>query len=82
MSNLTGLKMNWKQEIAIYIRDLFRRRTLLEVVSKEMADARLEKLDAERSVEYAQSVVLYNEKRITRLNKLLAEYTQAQEKTQ
>ena len=74
--------MNWKQEIAIYIRDLFRRRTLLEVVSKEMADARLEKLDAERSVEYAQSVVLYNEKRITRLNKLLAEYTQAQEKTQ
>lgn len=70
---------NMKQAIIAYMRDLFRSRTLLEVVSKELADAQLEKLNAERSVEYAQSLVSYNEKRIVRLNKRLAEYSATQE---
>lgn len=71
--------MDWKKVTIAYMKDLFRRHTLLEVVAKELADAQLEKLNAERSVEYAQSLVSYNEKRIARLTKRLAEYSPTQE---
>ena len=48
--------------------------TPLEVIAAELADAHLEKLDAETAVEYAQSIVNYNLTRITRLNARLEEY--------
>ena len=56
---------------------LFRQRTKLELITQELVEAHLEKLEAETGLEYAQSIVDYNEARITRLNKYLA----TQEKT-
>jgi len=50
------------------IKQLFRQRTPLEMITKELAFAHLEKLDAETAVDYAQSIVDYNTARINRLN--------------
>jgi hypothetical protein len=41
------------------------------VILKELQEAQLRKLDAESAVEYAVSVVQYNEKRIKRLEERL-----------
>ena len=49
--------------------------TPLEVVSKELAEARLEMLQAETAVDYAESIVMYNKIRIERLNQHIADYT-------
>ena len=56
-----------------FIRDYMRQPTHMEVVNKELEEARLEKLEAETAVEYAQSIVQYNTKRIDRLNTYIAE---------
>jgi hypothetical protein len=48
--------------------------TPLEVVTRELALAHLERLDAEGAVEYATAVLEYNEKRIERLNIRIKEY--------
>lgn len=50
-----------------YIKEKFRQPTPLEVVSKELAQAHLRKLEAETAVDYARSIVAYNEARIKRL---------------
>jgi len=50
------------------IKQLFRQKTPLEMITKELAFAHLEKLDAETAVDYAQSIVDYNTARINRLN--------------
>lgn len=50
------------------IKQLFQPRTPLEMITKELAIAHLEKLDAETAVDYAQSIVDYNTARINRLN--------------
>ena len=42
---------------------------------KELREAHMRKLEAESAVEYARSVVAYNEQRIARLHKRLAEHT-------
>ena len=63
--------MNWKELTVRYIRDLVKPRTIREVILKEMQEAQLRKLDAESAVEYAVSVVQYNEKRIKRLEERL-----------
>ena len=39
-----------------------------EMVKKELEEAYIEKLEAETAVEFAQSIVQYNTKRIDRLN--------------
>jgi hypothetical protein len=50
-----------------YLKEKFRQPTPLEVVSKELAQAHLRKLEAETAVDYARSVVAYNDARIKRL---------------
>lgn len=56
------------------MREPFKRPTPMELIATELADAHLEKLNAETAVEYAQSIVDYNVTRITRLNARLEEY--------
>ena len=56
------------------MREPFKKPSPLELIAAELADAHLEKLEAETSVEYAQSIVDYNVTRITRLNSRLDEY--------
>ena len=56
------------------MKEPFKKPTPLEVIAAELADAHLEKLDAETAVEYAQSIVDYNVTRITRLKVRLEEY--------
>lgn len=52
----------------------FKKPTPLQLIAAELADAHLEKLNAEAAVEYAQSIVDYNKARITRLNSRLSSY--------
>ncbi len=63
--------MNWKELTVKYIKDLVKPRSIREVILKEMREAQLRKLEAEAGVEYAMSVVQYNEKRIKRLEERL-----------
>jgi len=56
------------------IKEPFKKPTPLEMIAAELADAHLEKLNAETAVEYAQSIVDYNTTRIARLNARLEEY--------
>jgi len=45
-----------------------------EVITRELAQAHLDRLEAEGAVEYATAVMEYNEKRIARLNERMKEY--------
>lgn len=65
--------MNWRDLTIKYVKDLLRAKTPLEMVQKELIEAQLAKLQAETSVEYSQSIVNYNEQRISRLYKRIAE---------
>lgn len=56
-----------------YLKEKFRQPTPLEVVSKELAQAHLRKLEAETAVDYARSVVAYNDARIKRLEAYMKE---------
>jgi len=56
------------------MKEPFKRPTPMEMIAAELADAHLEKLNAETAVEYAQSIVNYNTTRIERLNTRLEEY--------
>jgi len=56
------------------MKEPFKKPTPLEMIAAELADAHLEKLNAETAVEYAQSIVDYNMTRIARLNTRLEEY--------
>jgi len=56
------------------MKEPFKKPTPLEMIAAELADAHLEKLNAETAVEYAQSIVDYNTTRIARLNTRLEEY--------
>jgi hypothetical protein len=57
-----------------FIKNYFRRPAPLEVIAAELAVAQLSKLEAETAVDYAVSVVRYNDTRIARLTKHLAMY--------
>ena len=65
--------MNWRELTIKYVKDLLRARTPLEVAEKELIEARHSKMQGQTAVEYAQSIVSYNEKRISRLTDLIAE---------
>jgi hypothetical protein len=67
MSNLTGQYMTWREIITNFVRDALRTKTELEILQKELHEARLSKLEAETALEYATSVVSYNDARIARL---------------
>lgn len=56
------------------IKNYFRRPTPLEMVAAELATAHLAKLEAETAVDYAVSVVRYNDTRIKRLEQHINQY--------
>lgn len=57
------------------IKRLLRRLTPLEMASRELAEAELQKLTAQTAQEYASSVVSYNTSRIGRLKSFIASQT-------
>jgi hypothetical protein len=64
--------MKLRQLIANFIKEALRPRTTQEIVAIELREAYLAKLEAETTLEYAQSMVDYNKSRIDRLtNRLL-----------
>jgi hypothetical protein len=68
--------MKMMNKFSKYFVDFVRPRTLHEIIAKELREAQLRKLEAESGVEYAKSVVSYNEQRIVRLLKRLNEHTE------
>ena len=56
-----------------FVRDVLRPRTMEEIINKELREAHLSKMDAEKALEYANSVVEYNRQRIRRLEERLKE---------
>ena len=67
--------MNWVDTTAKFIKELFKPKTINEIIAKELREAHLKKLEAESAVEYAVSIVQYNQERIKRLEKRLTEHT-------
>ena len=65
--------MTKRETIVTFIKDMLRPRTLREIIDIEMRDATLCKMQAEKSLEYAMSVVDYNRQRIRRLEEKLLE---------
>jgi len=63
--------MTKRETLVAFIRDMLRPRTLKEIIEIEMRDAYLSKMQAEKSLEYATSVVEYNRNRIRRLEERL-----------
>jgi hypothetical protein len=58
-----------------HIKERMRQPTPLEMITKELTTAHLAKLEAESAVDYAKSVVAYNDARIKRLDAYLKEQT-------
>jgi hypothetical protein len=65
--------MTKRETLVAFIKDMLRPRTLREIIDIEMRDAYLSKMHAEKSLEYATSVVDYNRQRIRRLEEKLKE---------
>ena len=65
--------MTKRETIVSFIKDMLRPRTLKEIIDIEMRDATICKMQAEKSLEYAMSVVEYNRQRIRRLEDKLIE---------
>jgi hypothetical protein len=65
--------MTKRETLVAFLRDMLRPRTLKELIDIEMRDAYLCKMHAEKSLEYATSVVEYNRQRIRRLEEKLKE---------
>jgi hypothetical protein len=57
-----------------FFKDYYRELTPAEVITKELAQAHLDRLEAEGAVEYAQAVLDLNMTRIERLNTRMEEY--------
>ena len=64
--------MAWREIITNLVRDTLRAKTELEILQKELHEASLSKLEAETALEYATSVVSYNDARIARLKERIA----------
>jgi len=71
--------MSWKDLTVKYIKELMKPKPISEIIEKEMREAVIKKLEAESAVEYARSVVAYNEQRIERLNSRLFEHSNTEE---
>ena len=65
-----------REAISRFIREMLRAKTIREVIAKELREAHMKKLEAESGVEYAMSIVQYNERRIKRLEQRLLEHTE------
>lgn len=61
---------------------VFQRPSLLELATQELADAEHSRLAAQTAVEYAESLVIYNDKRIARLLKYIAGATRDANRTE
>lgn len=57
-----------------FLKNYYRELTPAEVIKKELAQAHLDRLEAEGAVEYAQAVLDLNMTRIERLNARLEVY--------
>jgi hypothetical protein len=66
--------MSWKDLTIKYIKELAKPKPIKEIIEKEMREAIIKKLEAESAVEYARSIVQYNQQRIERLDKRLYEH--------
>ena len=67
--------MTWRETTSKFVRDITRIRTIREIIAKELRESHVKKLEAESAVEYAVSIVQYNERRIKRLEQRLTEHT-------
>jgi hypothetical protein len=66
--------MNFREITIKYIKDILRARTISEVIKVELRQAHLWKLEAETAAEYANAAMHYNEERIQRLERRLAQH--------
>ena len=65
--------MTKREMIVSFIKDMLRPKTIKEIIDIEMREAYLSKMQAEKSLEYATSIVEYNRQRIRRLEEKLRE---------
>jgi O-succinylbenzoate synthase len=70
--------MTKREMIVTFIKDMLRSRTLREIIDIELRDAYLSKMQAEKSLQYAQSLVEYNRQRIRVLEEKLKELNDGQ----
>jgi hypothetical protein len=63
--------MTKRETIVAFIKDMLRARTLKEIINIELHDAYLSKMEAEKSLQYATSLVEYNRQRIRILEEKL-----------
>ena len=70
--------MTKRETIVTFIKDMLRPRTLKEIIDIELRDAYLSKMQAEKSLQYAQSLVEYNRQRIRVLEEKLKELNDGQ----
>ena len=68
--------MSFRETFSKVIKEIARTKTLREIIAKELREAHQKKLEAESGVEYAVSIVQYNEKRIKRLEQRLTEHAE------
>lgn len=69
--------MTKREMIVSFIKDMLRPKTIREIIDIEMREAYLSKMQAEKSLEYATSVVEYNRQRIRRLEEKIKELDNA-----
>jgi hypothetical protein len=69
--------MTKRETIIAFLKDMMRPRTLEEIIAKEMREAYISKMEAEKALEYATSVVDYNRNRIRRLEERVKELEKA-----
>lgn len=67
--------MSWRESTLKYMKELTKPKPIKEIIEKEMREAIIKKLEAESAVEYARSIVQYNQQRIERLEKRLQEHS-------
>jgi len=58
-----------------FMKDYWRDLTPREMIQRELAEAAIQLLEAESGVEYAQSIISFNQTRIKRLTVRLGELT-------
>ena len=63
-----------------YLKKLFAQPSVLELATQEIAIAEREKMEAETALDYARSIVDYNNARIKRLNNTIETYFQENSK--
>jgi hypothetical protein len=61
-----------------YLKSKFRRKTPMEIISIELAEAHLAKLQGETGVDFAKSIVDYNNAKIKRLEAHIANHAKTQ----